>query len=212
MQQFKHYIFDLDGTLTNPSEGIFRSILYAFKRLGVNPPERAEVDRQIGPPLSEMLGKLIPGANQNLIECGMRLFRERYSEVGLFENIIYDGIEDALKFLSARSVLSVATSKPELFAERILERLKLRQYFRNVFGVTITSRQSEKNELIRKAILAAKFEPAESVMVGDRESDIFGAKMNRIGAVGVLWGFGSVQELEIAGADVVIAKAGELLK
>lgn len=206
----RHCIFDLDGTLTNPTEGIYKSVLYALSELGVPLPTEESVKRQIGPPLAEIFPKLIPGIDAVGLERAIKSYRKRYSELGLFENEVYPGIFELLETLSKEATLTVATSKPEVFAKRILEKFCLIHFFDEVFGPTLDSRVDEKALLIGKAVSRVGAPLALTTMVGDRKFDVSGAKANGIRCIGVLWGFGNSDELNEAGAFKLIKYPEEL--
>ncbi len=195
----KAIFFDLDGTLTDPKAGITRSIQYALEKLSRPVPETDELTWCIGPPLLASLETLTGDAE--LAPRALALYRERFSDIGLFENEVYPGIEDMLGALDVP--LYVATSKPREFAQRILDHFELNRYFSQIFGSELDGTRSDKSELLAFA-LAQSDHPAEtSVMVGDRKHDMIGAVNNGMTALGVLYGYGDRAELETAGADKV---------
>lgn len=198
-------LFDLDGTLTDPAEGITGSILYALEKMGRDLPERSSLLRFIGPPLvpafQEFLGMTEAEASRALI-----LYREYFSVHGLFENTPYDGIGDALARLKdSGRTLVLATSKPETFAVRILEHFGLAQYFTLMCGASMDEKRNTKDAVIGYALeKLGNPDPSRMVMVGDRHHDVQGAAVFGIPAVGVLWGYGSREELEKAGARWIV--------
>jgi phosphoglycolate phosphatase len=202
--------FDLDGTLTDPKPGITRSIQYALRKLDRAAPAEDELTWCIGPPLRTSLKKLV-GAD-DLADKALSLYRERFADIGLFENEIYPGIEDTLSTL-ARSGrrLFVATSKPGVYAERIIDHFKLRVYFERVFGSELDGRRSEKTDLLGYALQAARIDPSQAMMIGDRSHDMIGARNNGMTAIGVLYGYGSEEELREAGAHHVCPTPQSLL-
>jgi phosphoglycolate phosphatase len=196
--------FDLDGTLTDPKPGITRSIQYALNRLDRAAPTEDELTWCIGPPLRASLKKLL-GAD-DLADRALLLYRERFADIGLFENELYPGIEDALSaFASSRRRLFVATSKPGIYAERIIDHFKLRGYFERVFGSELDGTRSDKTDLLGYALRSAGADPATAMMIGDRSHDMVGARNNGMTAVGVLYGYGSEAELRGAGAHHICA-------
>jgi phosphoglycolate phosphatase len=202
--------FDLDGTLTNPKPGITRSIQYALRKLDREPPSEDELTWCIGPPLRASLKKLL--GTDALADTALLLYRERFADVGLFENEVYPGIEDTLSALATPGRrLFVATSKPGVYAERIIDHFKLRAYFERVFGSELDGTRADKTELLDYALKAAHVDPAHAIMIGDRSHDMIGARNNAMTAVGVLYGYGSREELLGAGAHHLAAAPPELI-
>jgi phosphoglycolate phosphatase len=202
--------FDLDGTLTDPKPGITRSIQYALIKLDRAVPPEDELTWCIGPPLRASLKKLV--GTDDLADKALLLYRERFADIGLFENEIYPGIEDTLSVL-ARSGrrLFVATSKPGVYAERIIDHFKLRVYFERVFGSELDGRRSDKTDLLGYALQTTGVDPSQTMMIGDRSHDMIGARNNGMTALGVLYGYGSEEELRGAGAHHVCATPQGLL-
>ena len=199
--------FDLDGTLTDPAEGITRCIQFAIEALDMQPPPAESLHWCIGPPLLESLKKLV-GAN--LADQALVLYRQRFAEVGWRENKPYAGIENVLKtFGNTGAMLYVATSKPRVFAEPILQHFALLDFFSGVYGSELDGTRSAKAELLEYALSTEKV-AARAVMIGDRSHDIVGATANGMYAVGVTYGYGSETELVDAGADEVVASPSEL--
>ena len=205
--------FDLDGTLTDSRPGILRSIRYALDRLGVPVPDEASLLWCIGPPLKETFARLLgPDAD---LDRAVALYRERFGDVGLFENEVYPGIESVLETLTGRGVrLCVATSKAHVYADRIVEHFGLAVYFERVYGAELTGERVDKTDLLRYALrdLGLDSGGGEGVtMVGDRGHDMIGARNNGLSGVGVLYGYGDRAELAGAGADQIIAEVDELV-
>jgi phosphoglycolate phosphatase len=191
--------FDLDGTLTNPKPGITRSIQYALRKLDHEAPSEDDLTWCIGPPLHASLKKLL--GTDALADKALSLYRERFADIGLFENEIYPGIDDTLSALAASGRrLFVATSKPGVYADRIIDHFKLRTYFERVFGSELDGTRADKTGLLGYALKAAHIDPARAIMIGDRSHDMIGARNNGMTAVGVLYGYGSKEELLGAGA------------
>jgi phosphoglycolate phosphatase len=202
-------LFDLDGTLTDPKAGITRSIQYALTRLGRPVPDADALTWMIGPPLIAGFTKLL-GGPEDAAEA-VRLYRERFSDVGLFENEVYAGIPAVLEALQDAGLrLFVATSKPHVFARRIIEHFGLSRFFHEIYGSELDNRNADKRDLIRHILDRERFDPTRAVMIGDREHDAIGARANGIAAIGVTWGYGSRHELQDAGVVCLVDKPGDL--
>jgi phosphoglycolate phosphatase len=203
--------FDLDGTLTDPKPGITRSIQYALQKLEHQTvPTEDELTWCIGPPLRASFVKLL--GSDHSADAAVSYYRERFSEIGLYENIVYAGVKDVLTALrkSGRR-LFVATSKPHVYAERIIDHFDLRQHFERVFGSELDGTRGDKSDLLAYALKTTSVDPSRAVMVGDRSHDMIGARTNGMTAIGVLYGFGSEQELTAAGAACVCATPKAIL-
>jgi phosphoglycolate phosphatase len=204
--------FDLDGTLTEPFDGITRSIQHALMQLGAAIPAQAELARYIGPPLRRTFGLLLNSTDSLLVEEAMRLYRERFAEVGLFENTPYDGIIDVLAALESASIpLFVVTAKPWIYAQRIVEHFGMSPFFSAVYGAELDGRFDNKADLIEHVLGREQILASAAVMVGDRREDVIAAKTHGVGAIGVTYGYGSDEELREAGADIICASPQELL-
>jgi phosphoglycolate phosphatase len=206
----KHLLFDLDGTLTNPAEGIVGCIKHALSSLGIAPPPDTDWLKYIGPPLRgsfmEMLG------DHKLADRALNAYRERFSTVGMFENEVYPEIPNVLSELRDIGFnLLVATGKPEPFAVTILKHFSLFDFFSHVYGSSLIGENTDKADLIAHLLKQRAFDPSDCLMIGDRKHDIIGAHKNRVKALGVLWGFGSREELEAAGADFIAESPGDLV-
>lgn len=200
MNRYKYLLFDLDGTLTDSAEGILNSVKYALDTMGFDMPERPE--RFLGPPLYDSLAEFC-GMNEEQVLEGVRLYRERYSDIGLFENRVYEGVPEMLDRLrEGGKELFVATSKPETFAVRILEKFGLSDRFRIIGGADINGSRNGKWEVIDYVLKKAGVTSREEVlMIGDRKHDIIGAHKTGLKCLGVLWGYGTREELTEYGAD-----------
>ncbi len=198
---------DLDGTLTDPKPGITGSVRYALERLGMA--SDMELDWVIGPPMQESLLSLT--GTEALSVAALAHYRERFGAIGLFENAVYPGIPEALMALrvSGRRMY-LATSKPRVYAERILDHFNLTGYFDRVFGSELDGRNVRKTDLLRHALAETGEDAAGALMIGDREHDAIGAAANGITPVGVLWGYGSHAELEAAGVTRLLETPAEL--
>lgn len=196
-----HLLFDLDGTLSDPFVGITTCIRYAVEGLGRTPPPAESLRWCIGPPLKGSFARLLDSRDEQLLDAAVAKYRERFGSVGLFENTLYPGIVDALESLGKDGHgLSVATSKPTVFAVRIIEHFGLRKYFRSVDGSELDGTRTDKAELIAHILRRDDIPSSEAMMIGDRGHDIIGARENKIVGLGVLWGYGSLEELASAGA------------
>ncbi len=208
MKQVETLFFDLDGTLTDPEQGIVGSICYALERLNKPLPAHHELTACIGPPLKESFARLV---GDELSELAVSYYRERFSDRGWRENRPYAGIHELLKQLKiADKILFVATSKPAVFANQIIDHFEFRPYFDAVFGSELDGTRTDKAQLLRHARTTAGVRE-RSIMVGDRKHDVIGAKANGMHGVGVTWGFGSAEELTSAGADVLVHRVEELI-
>lgn len=211
-----HYIlFDLDGTLTDPKLGITSCVQYALHKLGIEEPDRDKLEPFIGPPLLDSFREFY-GFDDEKGQQGIVYYRERFATIGIFENEIYPGIAQMLAELQqAGRHLAVASSKPTVYVEKILEHFGIRQYFEVVVGSELDGRRSRKEEVVEEALRQLLHDNLEEcrqeiVMVGDRKYDIEGARMYQIRTIGVAFGYAADGELEAAGADVVVKTVEEL--
>ena len=208
----RQLFFDLDGTLTDPAPGIVACMLYALRKLGHSSPPAGDMRRFIGPPLRESFGEILGSDDPQLQEEAVRLYRERFSTIGLFENAVYPGIPRALELLSEDGFeLRVVTSKPTVYSDQIIDHFGLRGFFPRVYGSELSGERSSKAELLAYALAAEALEPSGACMIGDRSHDIVGAKVHGIAAVGVLWGYGARAELESAGAECIVPAVEDLV-
>lgn len=202
-----HIYFDLDGTLTDPFEGITKCILYALEHLDATLPSDEKLRDFIGPPLQLTFTELV-GAEQ--AGKALALYRERFADIGWRENLPYAGIHDALETLqSAGHTLFVATTKPWVFAEKIVQYFGMGDYFTTVFGSELDGSRVDKTELLGWA-LPQHSTGSGTTMVGDRKHDIVGALNNGMDALGVAYGYGSVEELTASGAQQIVHAPSEL--
>lgn len=206
-----HLLFDLDGTLTDPFPGITKCIQHALVSLGRPPPSAESLRWCIGPPLKKSFATLLGSKDAHLADVALVKYRERFSSVGLFENDVYPEIEGVLDELrKCGHSLHVATSKPTVFAERIVEHFGLRKYFLSVDGSELDGTRSGKAILIAHILKREVIAPSDVVMIGDREHDMFGARQNGVAGLGVLWGYGPREELVAAGAYACAAAPSDL--
>jgi phosphoglycolate phosphatase len=207
----KAVLFDLDGTLTDPREGITRSLVHALERMGLAPPPAESLTFAIGPPLRTSLAQLLGTGERDAVERALAFYRERFAEVGLYENAPYAGIEETLAGLAAGgATLLVATSKPRVYAERILRHFGLERHFAAVHGCELDGTREDKRDLLAHLLSHHGIAPQSCVMVGDRGADMRAALHHGAAALGVLWGYGSLEELEAAGAHGLCARPVEL--
>jgi len=206
-----YILIDLDGTLTNPKEGITKSVQYALRSKNVFIDDLDSLTKHIGPPLREGFMKFY-GFTEEEAEEVVEKYREYYREQGINENEVYDGIESLLTRLKqAGKYLIVATSKPEEFAIKVLESFHLDHYFDDICGATLDGSRDNKEAVIRYALEKNSITALDRVvMVGDRKFDVLGAKAFGIASIGVLYGFGSEEELVEAGADRIAATVDEV--
>lgn len=208
-----HILFDLDGTLTDPKEGITKSVQYALKHYNIQVDDLDTLCPFIGPPLTDSYKKFYGFTDEQAWE-GVLIYREYFSDRGWHENKEYEGIREMLEALkNSGKILMVATSKPEEFAVKILEHFNLAQYFDFIGGADMEETRSRKGDVVRYVLERSSLgaEAAErAVMVGDREHDVLGARECGIDCVGVLYGYGSRQELEACKAAWVVDNVKEL--
>ena len=202
-------LFDMDGTLTDSQEGIVKSVIYALERLGRELPPRDTLTAFIGPPLHESFSAIC-GMDEAETERAVCEFRDYFARRGWAENVSYEGMAEFLAALRAGLRLIVATSKPETSAQKILKHFSLERYFDLICGSRPEDRTSaDKASVVRTALTRAGV-TGHAVMVGDRCHDIYGAHANGLEAIGVLYGYGSCEELSAAGADFLAADLNEL--
>lgn len=212
MKKYQYILFDLDGTITDPGLGITNSVIHALNKFGISD-KRENLYKFIGPPLAQSFQNYY-GFDEEKAQLGIQYYREYYAVDGIFENIVYDGVEQMLKNLKqdGKKIL-MATSKPEKFAKQILECFKLDQYFDYVAGATMDEKRVRKADVISYALESYGIQNLDEVlMVGDREHDVLGAKEVGIDCVGVLYGYGDREELEKAGAKYIVETVEELAK
>lgn len=208
----KYFLFDLDGTLTDPAIGITNSVMHALEKYNIRVKDRSELYPFIGPPLTDSFRKYF-GFTEEQANQAVVYYREYFRDTGIFENRVYDGIPELLGELKKRGCkIALATSKPYEFAVRILKHFQLYDYFDFFGAATMDGRITKKADVI--AVLLRELgnaDKSEMLMIGDRDQDIAGAKANGLRSAGVLWGYGSEEELTGAGADYLAAKPEDLL-
>lgn len=208
----KYLLLDLDGTLTDPREGIIRCFQHAIRTLGREPPDAPGLERFIGPPLGRSFQELLETTDSAIIGEAISAYRARFASEGLFENQVHPEIPRALKTLrDAGLTLHVVTIKPRVFAQRILDHFGLAPHLRGLYAPELSELVPDKTSLVAAAISRERLDPAETCMVGDRADDVLAARHNGIRAAAVTWGYGSRTELEGAGPDRMIDSVAELL-
>ncbi len=199
--RIKYILFDLDGTIIDTFDGVTRSVEYALKKFDINVEDRKTLLPFLGPPLLDSFMKHY-NMSESEAELAVKYYREYYPEKGIFDCCLYDGIEQTLENLSKKYKLIIATSKPQHFAELIIEKFELGRYFYKIFGATLDRSVSEKSDIIAKLLVDFNISPSEAIMVGDRYYDTDGALANGLKSVGVTYGFGAKPELSAAFALV----------
>lgn len=210
-KKYKYFLFDLDGTITDPFLGITNSVAYSLRHYGIEVQDRQSLACFIGPPLYESFEKYYGFSKDGAVEA-VEKYREYYRDKGIFENRLYSGAEELLSAIKNKGfTVALATSKPEVFAVRILEHFGISKYFDVVTGSLLDGGRVKKGEVIDEALRRLAFPHKEScIMIGDRSHDILGAKENGIDSLGVLFGYGNEQELKVAGADYIAKDFGEI--
>ena len=210
MPRYAYCLFDLDGTLTDPGEGITRSVAYALSFFGIEVKDRTALYPFIGPPLVDSFSTFY-GFSPEQARQAVERYREYFSRQGIFENELYPGIKELLEDLKRHGVrILLASSKPELYARKILEHFQLLPFFDFVAAATMDDTRSKKTDVVRYALESCGISPDHAVMIGDRHHDIEGAKDNTLESIGVLWGYGSRAELSAAGATLLAESVPQL--
>lgn len=205
MVKYDYILFDLDGTLTDPALGITNSVIYALKKLGAPVESRDNYYRFIGPPLIDSFVNFC-GFDEDKAREALKFYREYFTEKGIFENAVYDGIAALLRALNENGLSPVlATSKPEVFARQILEHFSLSEYFAFIGGADLEETRATKDAVIGYVLENICNPPPERcLMVGDRKYDVCGASAHGIETIGVSYGYGTEDELRAAGALAVV--------
>lgn len=209
MSKYKYILFDLDGTLDDPFEGITKSVEYAMKKFGVDC-DRNALKCFIGPPLTDSFMSVFGLTEEDAFRA-VDYYREYYRPTGIFEVTIYEGIAQLLRALKDTGYkLVLATSKPKIFADMILEKFGLSEYFEATFGSELDGTRVKKDEVIEYAFESYPMDKSLAIMVGDRRHDVEGAHKNGISCVGVTFGYGDRDEHISCGADYIVDTVSEL--
>ena len=209
MKQYSTILFDLDGTIIDSAKGVIASVKYALSKFNITDTDEKTLFSFLGPPLQSSFSEIM-GFSPKDTELAVTYYREYYTQKGIFEVTLYDGIDSVLRKLSeAGKTVVVCTSKPEVFAKKILEHLNIAEYFTLIAGATFDETRSEKSDIIKYALTALNANNRSDIlMIGDRKFDIIGAKTIGVDSMGVLYGYGSLEELQGHGATY-IAKTPE---
>jgi phosphoglycolate phosphatase len=211
MLRYQTILFDLDGTLTDPRLGITSCIAHALRELNAPIPPIDQLAACIGPPLRDSFANFLQTDDKDLFERAIALYRERFAPIGLYENEVYIGVPALLSELSAQGArIILATSKPHIYARKILEHFELVHHFEQLFGSELDGRNDKKTDLIAHALRTVKFDPLTAVMIGDRGVDMSGGKASGLAAIGVEYGYGDAKELKAAGADQIVDSVATL--
>jgi phosphoglycolate phosphatase len=206
----KNILFDLDGTITDPFLGITKSVAYSLKSYGIEVNSLDELKVFIGPPLDVSFQEYYHMSEKQSLEA-VEKYREYFSDKGLYENKVYEGMEDFLQALIDDGMnLYVCTSKPYVFAKKILEHFHLDQYFKGIYGAKLDGTRKNKGDVIAYCLKQEELNPKSCIMVGDRQHDIIGAHENQIPCIGVLYGYGSQDEFERYQCDYIVQDLNEL--
>ena len=213
MKEYDYILFDLDGTLTDPAVGITKSVAYALEKFGIEVSDITQLNHFIGPPLLDSFMECY-GFDKEKAQTAIDYYRERFRVKGLYENVVYDGIPEMLRVLKdSGKKLILATSKPEPFAKEILRHFGLEEYFDYAAGSNFDGTRTAKAEVIEYALERAGItDKSAAVMIGDREHDIIGANKTGLDSIGVLYGYGSREELEAAGATFIAENVTDIVK
>jgi len=206
-----HILFDLDGTLTDPKEGIIRCIQFSLDQLGVRSPQADQLTWCIGPPLRGSFSRLLNTADDALLDQALFYYRKRFSAAGMYENALYPGIMLALRRIRAAGFrVFLATSKPRVFARQILDHFDLTQFFHAIHGSELDGRLSDKEELVAHILDLEGLDPKASLIVGDRSHDIIGGKKNGLMTAAVTYGYGTREEIIASKPDMIFASPSDL--
>lgn len=210
MMRYQTLLFDLDGTLTDPKVGITKSIQHALKKYGIVEEDLDRLEPFIGPPLADSFMEFY-GFNEKKAYEAVEYYREYFSERGMYENELYDGIKELLdRLIEKKCRIMLATSKPTFFAEKILAYFEIDHYFEYVCGSHLDGRRTDKAEIIQHIFDVKKIDTEKTVMIGDRKFDIIGAQKNGIDSIAVGYGYGTAEELQAAGPTYFVHSVQQL--
>ncbi|UVE17862.1 HAD family hydrolase [Pseudomonas sp. LS44] len=192
---YSHVLFDLDGTLTDPREGITRSVQFALAQLGIDEPDLSALEHFIGPPLLQCFMTSY-GFDEATAWQAVNHYRERFKVTGLYENRLFDGVPALLKCLAGQGrTLYIATSKPSVFAREIARYFGFDRHFKLIYGSELDGTRTDKVELLAHLLAEERLDPSQALMIGDRKHDLIGARRNGLDCAAVGYGFGSREEL-----------------
>ncbi len=211
---YKNLLFDLDGTLTNSEEGITKCVQYGLQAVGIEEPDLKKLRSFIGPPLRESYKKYF-GLNATQINAAVAAYRERYTNIGIWENEVYQGIPKLLQDLNAAGYnLGMCTGKPEIFAVRIAEKFMLNRYLKDISGSALDGSTDEKKFVVAQSLKRLQLHTpdalVQTILIGDRREDVIAAHSMGISCIGVGYGFSRPNELKTAGADYYVETIDEL--
>jgi phosphoglycolate phosphatase len=207
---YQHILFDLDGTLTDPREGITRSVQHALAQLGIDEPDLQALEHFIGPPLLQCFMHTYD-FDEATAWRAVGHYRERFAEIGLYENQLFAGVNELLQLLGEQGrTLYIATSKPRVFAEQIAQHFDFARHFKLIYGSELDGTRTDKVELIAHLLEQEGFAADSALMIGDRKHDLIGARHNGLDAAAVGYGFGSVEELQAEAPRYHFATLAEL--
>ncbi|KMJ57245.1 5'-nucleotidase [Bacillus sp. LL01] len=212
MEKYKIILFDLDGTLSDPKEGITKSVQYALEKMAIAEPDTDKLECFIGPPLQVSFAEYY-GFDEMKSKSAIDLYRDRFREKGMFENVLYPNISLLLAALKESGyLLVVATSKPTVFAEQIIKYFNIEQYFQLIVGSNLDGTRSSKTEIIQYILdKYTNYKHSDFIMIGDRKHDIIGAKNTGIDSIGVTYGYGSLDEIRDAEPTYIAKSVDQLM-
>ena len=209
---YKTVLLDLDGTITDSAPGIVNSVNYALEKFGIKEHDVKKLKTFIGPPLKNSFMQKYGFSEEEAVK-GIQYYREYYGEKGIYENSLYDGIEETLGELNRMGLnVVMAPSKPEFYLETILDHFNIRKYFSFTAGSNMDGTRTEKSEVIAYALDKCNIDKKYALMIGDRENDVRGALLNGIDILAVLYGFGSYEELKNAGAKKFAETTADIIR
>ncbi|MFD3449274.1 HAD family hydrolase [Microbacteriaceae bacterium 4G12] len=211
MRNYDVILFDLDGTITDPKEGIVNSVQYALNKMNITEQNMKKLELFIGPPLQDSFAEYYK-MNEEDINLAINYYRENFKVKGMFENKLYDGMKSLLEKLKQQGkTIIIATSKPTVFAIQILDYFKISSYFDDVVGSNLDGTRTSKTEIIHYILNTySQYSPKNFIMIGDRKHDIIGANNNHISSIGVTYGYGTFEELEGVAPSHIVHSIQEL--
>jgi len=212
LPKYKNFFFDLDGTITDPKDGIVNSYIYSLEKLGIKDCDRELVATYIGPSIHLIFVEAY-GIAETEIDNAVKYYREYFSVKGIYENKVYDGIIQLLETLQKNNnSLYLVTSKPTIYAKEVLRHFNLGKYFIQVYGSEMSNKNTDKETLINEALTKSKLNNTESIMIGDRKYDIIGANANKVDSIAVTYGYGKTEEFAEHNPTYMVHSVKELEK